>query len=83
MRSLILGLALLANSAFAADGPWTPAPVPGVGDGHVMPADRAGQATGSVHDAPFSGLPVGSVTAGGATSSNAVNGAQTPDLSTK
>ncbi len=85
MRSLLAAMLVLnALPAYAASGPWTPAPTPNVGvNDHVTPTARAGKSTGSAQDAPFSGIPTGSVTAGGATSSNTVNGAQTPDLSVK
>lgn len=81
---LVVLVALAASPASAENGPWRPAPTPHVGTTeHVMPAARAGHSTGSAQDAPFSALPTDSVTAGGATSSNVVNGAQTPNLSPK
>ncbi len=83
MRTIAFAVTLLmAASALAAQEGWTPAPVPSTGPAqNVMPADRAGRSTGPDHDAPFSGIPTGSTTAGGATSSNQVNGVGTPSLS--
>ena len=85
MRLIPFAIVLLsALPAVAADGPWTPAPTPNVGvTDNVMPAARAGAATGSARDAPFSSIPLGSVAADGATSSNQVNGVQAPDPSLK
>lgn len=85
MRSLLVAMVVLAAfPAAAAEGRWTPAPTPNVGvNDNVMPAARAGESTGSAQDAPFSGIPAGSVSAGGSTSSNAVNGVKTPKLSPK
>lgn len=83
MRAIALAAGLLAAlPAAAADKQWTPAPVPGVASGKtVLPAARAGRSTGMAHDAPLSGLPPRSTAAGGATSSNRVNGVGTPNLS--
>lgn len=83
MRTIALAAGLLAAvPAAAADKEWTPAPVPGIASGKtVLPAARAGRSTGPDHDAPLSGLPSRSTAAGGATSSNQVSGAGTPNLS--
>ncbi len=84
MRSVVvLLMGLAAVPAMAADGPWTPAPVPNGGDPRVLPAARAGTGASQAVDTPFSGIPQGSVAADGATSSDLVNGAQTPNLSGK
>ena len=83
MRSLVLMMMVIGTPAMAADGPWTAAPVPGLGDSHVQPAARAGTAASTTVDTPFSGLPQGSVAANGATSSDLVNGVKTPNLSGK
>ncbi len=84
MRNVVLAAGLLvASSAYAADKEWTPAPTPGAGTTGtptVMPAARAGTSTGPGHDAPFSGIPTQSTTAGGATSSNTVNDVGTPSV---
>lgn len=83
MRTIVLAAALLATfPVLAAEQEWTPAPVPGTASGEtVQPAARAGRSTGPDHDAPFSGIPTQSTTAGGATSSNEVNGVGTPSVS--
>lgn len=87
MRHATLATVLLAAfaihaSARAADGPWTPAPVPTVGDPTVLPTARAGSGfSASTPDTPFSSVPQGSIAADGATSSNTVDGVKTPNVS--
>ncbi len=87
MRCLVIASVVLSGlgaPAGAANGPWEPAPVPRVGAGDtVQPAARTGTLAPNAADTPFSGVPSGSVAAGGATSSNMVNGVQTPDTSGK
>ena len=83
MRGLVMMLIVLATPAVAADGPWTPAPVPNVRDAGVQPAARAGNDSPATVDTPFSSIPQGSIAANGATSSDVVNGAKTPNLSGK
>ncbi len=83
MRSVVMMVMVLAGPAMAADGPWTAAPVPGVTDPHVQPAARAGTDASQTVGTPFSGIPQGSVAADGSTSSDIVNGVQTPNLSGK
>ena len=58
-------LTLLPVAAVAAPEPLQPAPVPTVGDGHVTPADRAGEFNGSTLSAPFSAAPTNEVAGSG------------------
>lgn len=84
MRVVLVAMGMMASlPAVAANGPWTPAPVPNASAPGVQPSARAGTAAGQTVDTPFSGLPQGSVAAGGATSSDVVNGVQTPSTSGK
>lgn len=83
MRIIVFAaLLLVALPAAAADKQWTPAPVPNIGPGNAeSPSARAGRSDGASRDAPLSGVPTGSVAAGGATSSNQTNSVGTPSLS--
>lgn len=81
LAAVLAAVSLQAHPLRAASEGFTPAPVPSLGDGHVQPSARTGSdMTPNAADTPFSGVPLGSVANDGATSSNTVNGAQTPDL---
>ncbi len=82
IRAALALVLLTASPVLAADQKWTPAPVPGIGAGDtIQPAARAGDSIGNSHDAPFSAIGSGSIAADGTTSSNRVNGIDTPNLS--
>ena len=66
MRLMIAAALLAAGPAFAQGGKvWTPAPVPGNAAAQVAPADRAGSVGGPDASSPFSGLPSGTRTGAG------------------
>ena len=57
MKSIIAALIVFPAIAVAAPEPLQPAPVPTIDDGHVTPADRAGEFNGDVVGVPFSAAP--------------------------
>ena len=68
MRAILTAAVFLATPALAqAPKVWTPAPVSGVGQATVPPADRAGIASSADVGAPFSATPTGAISGSGRT----------------
>ena len=79
-------LSLVSGAANAVPEPLQPAPVPGIGDGHVAPADRAGDFNSNSVSTPFSAAPTNEIAGQGqATQQNEQSttrlSAPTPNLS--
>ena len=73
MRTLILALVLASPAVAQPAKVWTPAPVSGLSQGSVSPADRAGppsaaNGAGTDNSSPFSAAPSGSQNSGGQSS---------------
>ncbi len=79
-------ICLVAGAAQAVPEPLQPAPVPGIGDGHVAPADRAGDFNSNSVAAPFSAAPTNEIVGQGQATQQNEQGtvrqsAPTPNLS--